>query len=271
MKGLVGSLKKRGRPVGPLPERSYLLMDQLQDISWLAAYDRVCGFTLRDEVPATWLHVQTFPLQAALMAEDDFPLSLAGLVHVSNTMTLRRRVDVGERLRMRVCAQNLSPHPKGVAFDMCGEIHVGDELVWEGTSNYLAIGAQGVEGEPVKAEHLVAPDAVPSQLWRLPADLGRRYAKVSQDANPIHLSPVTARLFGFPRAIVHGMWVHARALAALRGKLPPAYTVRVQFAKPVLLPGKVWFASESDGDLRRFSVVNKEGKPHLVGELTPLG
>nr|WP_269452046.1 MaoC/PaaZ C-terminal domain-containing protein [Tessaracoccus coleopterorum] len=103
----------------------------------------------------------------------------------------------------------------------------------------------------------------------MPADLGRQYAKVSEDANPIHLSPVTARMFGFPRAIAHGMWVHARSLAALSGRLPAAYTVRVQFAKPVLLPGKVWFATEVDGDLRRFSVVNKDGKPHLVGELTP--
>ncbi|WP_197510263.1 hypothetical protein [Tessaracoccus coleopterorum] len=95
LKGLVGSFRKRGMKVGALPDRSYLLMDQKQDLTWLAAYDRVCGFTLRDEVPATWLHVQTFPLQAAMMAEDDFPMSLAGLVHVSNTMTLHRRVTVG--------------------------------------------------------------------------------------------------------------------------------------------------------------------------------
>lgn len=269
LKGLVGSFRKRGKRVGQLPERSYLLMDQKQDVGWLAAYDKVCGFTLRDHVPTTWLHVQTFPLQAALMAEDDFPLSLAGLVHVSNTMTLHRAVDIGEKLRMRVCAENLRAHAKGASFDMRGQIHADDELVWEGTSNYLAIGAKGAPGEPVKAEHLAAPAALPSQQWRLPANLGRQYAEVSGDANPIHLSPVSARLFGFPRAIIHGMWVHARALAALSGRLPPAYTVRVQFAKPILLPGKVWFASEEDGDLRRFSVVNKDGKPHLVGELIP--
>ena len=267
LKGLVGSFRKRGMRVGELPDRSYLLLDHKQDPAWLAAYDKVCGFTLRDRVPATWLHVQTFPLQAALMAEDDFPMSLAGLVHVSNTMTLHRPVDLGERLRMRVCAENLLPHPKGVAFDMRGQIHVGDELVWEGSSNYLAIGAKGVEGEPVKTEHLAAPTAPPSQEWRLPADLGRQYAKVSEDANPIHLSPVSAKLFGFPRAIAHGMWAHARAMAALGGRLPAAYTVRVQFAKPILLPGKVRFAAEETDEGWRFAVVNRELKPHLVGEI----
>ncbi|WP_226966011.1 MaoC family dehydratase [Tessaracoccus defluvii] len=150
---------------------------------------------------------------------------------------------------------------------MRGQIHVGDELVWEGSSNYLAIGAKGVEGEPVKAEHLAAPTAPPSQEWRLPADLGRQYAKVSEDANPIHLSPVSAKLFGFPRAIAHGMWAHARAMAALGGRLPAAYTVGVQFAKPILLPGKVRFAAEETDEGWRFAVVNRELKPHLVGEI----
>lgn len=266
LKGLAGSIRKRGGTVSALPERSYLLLDQRQDLARLAAYDAVCGFTLRDEVAPTWLHVLTFPLQAALMAEDDFPFSLAGLVHVSNQMTLHRPVSVGEVLRLRVWAENLQPHAKGAAFDMRGEIHVGDELVWEGSSNYLASGVK-MAGEPVKAERLVAPGVEPSQLWRLPANQGRRYAAVSGDANPIHLSPVTARLFGFPRPIIHGMWTHARALAAFGGRLPSAYRVSVQFAKPILLPGKVGFASEPRGDGWGFAVVNREGKPHLVGEL----
>ena len=68
------------------------------------------------------------------------------------------------------------------------------------------------------------------------ADTGRRYAGVSGDVNPIHLHPLTARAFGFPRAIAHGMWTAARALAALEGRLPDALTCDVAFGKPVLLP-----------------------------------
>ncbi len=266
LKGVVGAISKRGATVTELPQRSFLMLDQKQDLTVLAGYDRVCGFTLRNNVPATWLHVQTFPLQAALMAEDDFPFSLPGLVHVSNRMTLHRPVSVDETLRIRVWTENLQPHAKGAAFDMRGEIHAGDDLVWEGSSNYLATGAR-MAGEPVKAERLPMPGAEPSQFWRLPANLGRRYAAVSSDSNPIHLSPVMARLFGFPRPIIHGMWTHARALAAFGGRLPSAYRVSVQFAKPILLPGKVGFASERRGDGQVFAVVNRDGKPHLVGEL----
>ncbi len=269
VKGLAGAVGKRGGRVSALPELVYLLEDAGQDVGRLAAYDHLTGFALADAVPATWLHVQTFPLQAALLAADEFPFPLAGLVHVSNTMTLHRPVGVGERLRITVQAEGLAPHAKGATFDMVSRIKVGDETVWEGSSNYLATGAK-VPGEARAGLRLEATTATPSQLWRLPADLGRRYAAVSGDANPIHLHPATARLFGFPRPIIHGMWTHARALAAL-GTLPGAYTVTVQFAKPILLPGKVSFAAERTGDGWSFAVVNEAGKPHLIGEVRSAG
>lgn len=266
LKAALGILKKPGE-VSALPERTYLVTEYRVVVSRLAAYCAETGLTLRDNMPVTWLHVLTFPLQLEALAADDFPFPLAGLVHVTNDMTLHRPVGVDEELRISVLAENLQPHARGATFDMVGEIHVGDELVWRGTSVYLAGGAR-VTGEAPPPLRLEAPSVAPSQEWRLPADLGRRYAAVSGDSNPIHLNPLTARLFGFPRPIIHGMWTHARALAALGGRLPDAYRVRVQFAKPILLPGRVRFAAVEEGDGWRFAVVNRESKPHLVGELT---
>ena len=75
--------------------------------------------------------------------------------------------------------------------------------------------------------------------WRLPADLGREYAAVSGDHNPIHLYPLTAKAFGFQRQIAHGMWSKARCVAAFENRLPDAATVEVEFKKPIFLPGKV--------------------------------
>lgn len=129
VKGLVGSARKRGVPVDELPRLSLLLDDQPQDVARLADYCRVTGFGLTDRVPATWLHVLTFPLQAALMADDAFPFALPGLVHVSNDMTLSRPVSVSERLRLLVRAENLRLHAKGAVFDMVGEVHASDEPV----------------------------------------------------------------------------------------------------------------------------------------------
>ena len=62
---------------------------------------------------------------------------------------------------------------------------------------------------------------------------------MSGDINPIHMHPLSARLFGFPKPIAHGMWLKARCLAALEGQLPDALHGRRAFKLPLLLPAKV--------------------------------
>lgn len=258
----------RPGPEAGLPSRSVVVESLAQDPGQLAAYNRVTGFGLRDHVPATWLHVQTFPLHAWLMAQSDFPFPLAGTVHVSNEMTLHRPVAVTDKLWVRVSCQNLAPHKRGVTFELVGEIRVGSEVVWSGTSLYLALGKK-LAGSPPSTPRLQAPETTAAQQWRLPADLGRQYAKVSGDTNPIHLSRLTAMPFGFKRAIIHGMWTHARALSALGPRVPETHTVQVAFTKPIPLPGKVRFATDDD---LRFAVVNSDqSRTYLVGQVLPTG
>ena len=105
------------------------------------------------------------------------------------------------------------------------------------------------------------PTAQPAAVWRVPADIGRRYADVSGDHNPIHLHPLTARLFGFRRAIAHGMWSMARCLAFYEGRLPAAYTVDVRFKLPILLPATVAL-------IRRRRAVR--AARHAVGQAAPV-
>ncbi|WP_326786216.1 MaoC/PaaZ C-terminal domain-containing protein [Streptomyces sp. NBC_00151] len=98
--------------------------------------------------------------------------------------------------------------------------------------------------------------------WRLAPDVGRRYGAVSGDRNPIHLHPLTARLFGFPRAIAHGMWTVARCLAEY-GPGQPAQ-VRAEFRAPVLLPGAVTYAARGTS----FELRSGE-RLHLTGDVRP--
>ncbi len=105
--------------------------------------------------------------------------------------------------------------------------------------------------------------------WKLAGDLGRRYGSVSGDRNPIHLYPLTAKAFGFPTNIAHGMWTLARSLSALQNKLPDAFAVDVEFRKPILLPGTVVFGSEAEGADLVFGVKGaKKPVTHLVGRVT---
>ena len=103
-------------------------------------------------------------------------------------------------------------------------------------------------------------------VWQLPADLGRQYAGVSGDHNPIHLYPLTAKAFGFPRHIAHGMWSKARCVAAMSNRLADSARVEVEFKKPIFLPGKVAFGSRVVDDGLDFSLTKPgDGAPHLVG------
>jgi acyl dehydratase len=100
----------------------------------------------------------------------------------------------------------------------------------------------------------------------VPGDIGRRYAAVSGDRNPIHQHPLSAKAFGQNAPIAHGMWVKARCLAALEDQLPDAYTVDVRFKAPLFVPATVVFAAGEDG----FAVRSRSGKPHLEGVFSPL-
>jgi acyl dehydratase len=264
-----------------IPELELVLTDVEIDRDRLAAYDRVCGFSLRDEVPSTYIHVLAFPLHLALMTDGSFPFPAVGLVHIENRITQHRPVRLGERLSIRVRATGLEPHPRGRKFSLISQARVGQELVWEEESVNLRVESAGADsiassaGAELAGGRRPAPaaDELPtSAVWRLPGDLGRRYASVSGDHNPIHIHPLTAKLFGFPSAIAHGMWTKARSLAALENRLAPAYTAEVAFKRPILLPGKVAFGERDSGAPGEIAFgVRAVGRDstHLVGRVEP--
>ena len=251
---------------GPMPETVLRLDGAEVDPGALARYARVCGFRLAETLPATYPHILAFPLHMELMTGGDFPFPAVGLVHIENRIVQHRPIGVGERLDLSVRATPPEKHPKGRQFTLVTEARVGDELVWEDFSTNLRRGKGS--GDDKKDATRKEPPA-PSADWKLDGGLGRRYAAASGDRNPIHMHDLSAKLLGFPRAIAHGMWTKARALAALEGRLPAAYEVDVAFKKPILLPAKVTFGSETTGTTTRFTVRDRKGAPHLDGEVRP--
>jgi hypothetical protein len=237
----------------------------------VAAYAKVCGFALRDHLPPTYPHVLAFPLHMAVMADGSFPFGAVGLVHVENRIVQKRRINLGEELTIHVQPTKLQPHSKGRTFSLLTKVSSGGEEVWESTSTMLRRGSGEGNAQP-KGQTKEKPAALPANgEWKLPGDLGRRYAAVSGDRNPIHMHSLSAKPLGFPGAIAHGMWTKARCLAALESRLPDAFSVEVRFRKPILLPGRVEFASVSDGDQIDFAVRDaKRGTPHLDGRIEPL-
>jgi acyl dehydratase len=209
-----------------------------------------------------------FPLHMALMTDSSFPFPAIGTVHLENRVTQHRPVAIGERVTLSLRGENLRASTKGRVFDMNVVGTVGDETVWESTSTYLRVGKvdKGSADSGADPGTEFAPVAAKGAIWKLPEDLGRKYGAVSGDRNPIHLYPLTAKAFGFPRHIAHGMWSKARCVAALENRLPDAVTVEVGFKKPIFLPGAVSFGSVETPDGFEFALANpKTGAPHLLG------
>jgi acyl dehydratase len=230
------------------------------------AYARVCGFPTKDTVPLSYLHVLGFPLHLRVMSDPAFPFPAIGSVHLANVITGHRPVSVGETVAVTVHPERLQPHAKGQTVDFVTEVTSDGEKVWEGRSTYLRRGPGSADapGPPVYDDV-----AGPGVTWPLTGDLGRRYAAVSGDHNPIHLYPLTAKALGFRRQIAHGMWSKARCVAALENRLPDAVTVEVAFKKPIFLPGKVTFASRPTDTGYAFALTNpKDSAPHLLGRAT---
>jgi acyl dehydratase len=230
-------------------------------------YADVCGFRHRDVAPLPYLHVLAFPLHLQLMSDPGFPFPAIGSVHLENTIVQHRPVAIGESVSLALTADNLRVTTKGRAWDMNVTATVAGEVVWESTSTYLRVGG----GEAEHGDPGLRLDAVEVKgpVWRLPADLGRTYAAVSGDRNPIHLYRLTAKAFGFPRQIAHGMWSTARCLAELENRLPDAVEVEVAFKKPILLPGRARFGADRTPGGWSFAVVSPtSGAPHLLGRAT---
>jgi acyl dehydratase len=265
-KAALGVLPGPRRP-RQLPDTALVLPEQVIDRHHLAAYARVCGFPLSDRLPVTYPHVLGFGLALQLMSGRDFPFPLLGLVHIGNRITVRRVIGADERLTLQVRAIDLRPHDRGSQFTVITQVTAKGAPVWSERSTYLHRSGDR-DKPPSPGRAVVQPSPEPTAGWELARDVGRRYAAVSGDYNPIHLHRLTARAFGFPRAIAHGMYTNARCLAALDARLAEAYTVDVRFGRPLLLPATVHVSITQASGGWNVAVHHPDGRPHLTGTVS---
>ncbi len=262
------SLRKRARSAGPLDPTPMLRRGVVLDPGRIHAYAGLCGFTEQQGVPFTYPHNLAFPLHMMAMLRPSFPFPVVGLVHLENAIRQHARLHSGDTLDIEVSLGRWLAHPRGQAVTVETVITRAGAAVWDSTSTYLRLRTTP-SGEPYAA--LAADDTrlVTVQRWTLAGDLGRRFARVSGDLNPIHTSRLGARAFGFRAPIAHGMWSKARALAALLPQAPiERAAARVAFKTPVFLPGHVTLLVAPDASPTIFELRDgREIRPHLRGEL----
>ncbi|MCC3283411.1 MULTISPECIES: MaoC family dehydratase [Arthrobacter] len=224
-----------------LPAARHTVTNARVDLDRLTDFQRLVLRSAQDTLPSGYVHTFAFPVAMSVMAREDFPLPLLGMVHLRNHVTHLRPIHYTEPLSVTAWAENLAGHRAGTQVELVAEVRSGTELVWTGRSVYLAKGVflPRIDRPQARTEREDFTPPLPTAQWRLGADAGRNYAKVSGDFNPIHLSSLSAKALGMKRSIAHGMYLASRVVAEAGPALPEPFEWSIEFESPVFLPATV--------------------------------
>lgn len=259
LRALGGLIKRPGGEPSVPPLRT-TLQPIRPDARALAQYRTVCGFADGRTLPVTYPQVMAGPLHFHMVTDPAFPLPAAGVVHLRNVIEQRAPLPSDAALAFECALKPAVRTHRGLEIDLETLARQDDHVVWRSVITFLSRTGERPSGAraerragPAEAGanegERVAESVTRSVVWRVPEDTGRRYARLAGDFNPIHQHAVAARLFGFKRAIVHGMYTLARAAAECADDLPAApFTLECTFKRPVFLPSTVVFEARRGAD-----------------------
>lgn len=229
-----------------------------------ADFVHLMGDNVTDHLHPGYVHALGFPLTMSLLVRKDFPLPLLGMLHITNHVTQTRGIELDEPMELIASIENPRSHYAGTLIDSIVRVNLGGDEVMTDTAGYLVRGSDlgGPRPERPEREEFVPGEA--QSVWKLAGDTGREYARVSGDANPIHLTKLTAKPFGFDRPIVHGMYNASRAYSATGIGNDGQRDWFVEFEAPVVLPGTVHFGIE-----RRYGRADYAGWREAEGDKPP--
>lgn len=239
----------------------------------LARYTAVCALPATSTLPLLYPRILAMPLHMAILTHPRFALRLMGLVHLANRIDTLRAPRVDDTIDLECQVGPVQVTERGQTFQLQTLLSVEGEPLWREDSTILAPRPGRRPGGMGTHDHSNTPDwGPPLAQWQLGADAGRRFAGPSGDWNPIHLSAMSARLFGFSRAIAHGMFSAARCLSVLdpqRQAAPGALALDLRFKRPLLIPAHVQLHARQQDATQHFLLRNSHtSEPHIEGHWT---
>ena len=265
-------------------------------------YNRLCQWQsgIASVIHPNYIQVLSLPMQLSMMSQQPFPFKPLGLVHISNHIEVIALCEQQSKLTLETSFGRLMWHKKGWVFEVITRAYENEKLMIESTSSYLArtkhstndycdnaLDYNATKTKLANTDLSLEPNyKLLYQPFEFPANVGRQYASVSKDYNPIHLFAATANLLGFKKAIAHGMYSKALSVSHLLKRIPMLrhhvlgrFNIYTEFMQPIYLPSKNTLVANSvnnaqDEDSRCFSfrlASFKSGKTRdfLRGEITP--
>ena len=261
---------------GEVPRIESRLAKVVIDRKHLAQYSEVCGAAAGATLPIAYPHILATPLHLAMLGAEAFPVKLFGLVHVQNRIAMREPLSAGEAAEIRCWIEGHRETERGQEFDLHTEYVVGGEPRWDETCTFLARKRPAPGGKTATINRAVENSSdgavIKSSSFRAPSGLGRRYGFISGDVNPIHMSDLTARAFGFPKAIAHGMWSLGRLASDFEAaQFNGGCELNVNFKLPIYMPAWLMLQRWEIENGSAFALRDAQGeKPHLTGTLKAL-
>jgi acyl dehydratase len=242
-------------PAPSIPGPTHSLTVPPRPPSLVQAYVRHVGgdpASYRGRVPAHLFPQWTFALTGKLM--EGLPYPMLAAMNGGCKLTMNGPLPSGEPLV--VTAQLVSVDDDGRRAIVDQKITSGPRANPEAIVAHLYVyiplakknGADGKSRDKAR----VPVDAREIAYWKLGADAGLDFAKLTGDFNPVHWVPRWARAFGFRNTILHGFATLARAVEGLsRGKLAgdvdALAEIDVRFTRPLVLPARVGLYVRGDG------------------------
>ena len=202
-------------------------------------FNKICLFKQPDKVAASFIFILAAPAITSVILHPSFPFKALGSIHLSNEITQHSAIAITDKMDFSVHLTQLESHAKGKVVTFFIQATRQGKLVWCCSTKVLFLGdGDGKKKQATSEVHHLNY----RKLWSLPSNLGRKFAANTGDRNPIHLWPITAKLFGFKRHIIHGMWSNSRIEAALAEILPEAFKLNIEFKRAIVLPNEVVFS-----------------------------
>lgn len=252
----------------PLP---ILVLSTNTNHKTLKSYCKLCGIPrTQNYLPIFYPQVLAFKLHLKLLVHPSLPFPAMGLVHKDNYVDYISSIDKHDEIQIKVGVHTMEQTDKGINCQLFTHVYVGKELKWKAYSTYFYRKKQLA---PSYKKHQFKKNTISTNnltIWSLSADLGRQYARITGDLNPIHLFSFSAKMFGFKKPIIHGMYVAARAIAKLTEKKPSLpMQAQIEFHKPVFLPCQVSLIHTVQA-FQLYPILNHHimDKPMIKGHIT---
>ncbi len=205
----------------------------------LQNYKRYFGF--EGDIPVSYFYLLSQGVQTLLMIDKTFPLPIPGMVHIKTKVTQFSETSLHEALEIKSVVEIDNKEEGSLLPRFSEHFYQNGIKVVEIESIYL-LKRKTKKKSYTKRENKIIENKDSNWLeesWNIKRGESMKYAKLSGDFNPIHVSTIFAWLAGFKGKIIQGWYSASRTVAKIEKETGmPVKSIDIEFLRPLGIPNK---------------------------------